>query len=145
MLKWQGLIMNTFAQSPTQSQFGSSTEQTPSNQDGHKRQERDGNAAQQALTWSIACMEKLNVMNSQMGLRPAFEKQKNMDHKCFILHGVGGGGGEGHGTVKKQEEQLHLDDSRSNAKPEEKKSLIFLKYTSVTQSILGTIFLMYVL
>ena len=82
-------------------------------------------------------MEKLNVMNSQMGFRPAFEKQKILIVNVPFHTG-------GHGAVKKQEEQLHSDDSHSNAKPEEEMSQIFLKYTSVTQSILCMIFLMYV-
>ena len=58
-------------------------------------------------------MEKLNVMNSQMGLRPAFEKQKIWIINVSFYIG-------GHGAVKKQEKQLHLDDSHSNAKPEGK-------------------------
>lgn len=27
------------------------------------------------MTWSMACMEKLKVMNSQMGLRPAWRRR----------------------------------------------------------------------
>ena len=79
------------------------------------------------------------------GPQASLWKTKKYGSWMFHFTCGGGGGGEGHGMVKKQEEQLHLDDSHSNAKPEGKKSLIFLKYTSVTQSILCTIFLMYVL
>lgn len=34
-------------------------------------------------TWSIACMEKLNVMNSQIGFRPACKIWHSKSHKFY--------------------------------------------------------------
>lgn len=46
------------------------------------------NTIKKIVTWSMACMEKLNVMNSQIGLRPANAAPTAIPAKPISVIGV---------------------------------------------------------